>query len=475
MFKQLFTETMVLCLAGGTLGLLFAYWGKVAIGRLLAASDTGLRFDTSLDLKVLGFAILATFLASIFSGAFPALKSGNIDPLGALKEAGDQIASRSRIGRFLVVGQMALSLILVALAGLYSRTLSNLLRIDPGFSVERLLVFKVSPRDSGYKADRWTPYLDQVQRELALIPGVASATLSNVPLLRGGMSGEAFLLEGSKVEYDAATLLISESFFSTMGVPIVLGRNLLASDRATSPRVVVVNQALVRKCFGHVDPIGQSIEVSGNKMEVVGVCGDIKYSDIRTPVLPTLYIPFRQQSEGSVFFALRTAVSPDSVASSVTKALASIDSNVPATEMATEEQLRDTTIGQQRSSAMSCVFLAILALILSSIGLFGLTSYEVTSRTKEIGIRVALGATRRQIMRPMWRDALFLSGIGAIVGLPLGLFLATHLDDLYEVKSDDPYSFGLALFSLFAVASLASWVPIRKAISVDPIVALRRE
>jgi predicted permease len=481
--RQSLVESVLISLLSGALGIAVALWGKTAVSRLLAGSPDGLHYDTSLDLTVLGFTLLAALATAVLSGLLPAIRAGRVDPLGGLKERAAPGAPRLRAGRVLVAAQVALSMLLLTGAGLYVRTLVNLVRINPGFATENLLLFKLLPRTAGYRGPKTAQFYDEVQRAMTAIPGMRSVTLMQNALLAGGMSGGSFFtLPGhsfeSEFEPQAHRLTVSETFFATMGIPVLLGRELREADREGAPKVVVVNETFARKYFPAENPLGQTLKVKGDPSDwqVVGVCRDTKYTSIKKGVPPTVYFSFRQDAIGFACFAVRTALPPMSVVPAACKAIAAIDLNVPLADVTTQMQVRDKGISQERLFAFLCSALALLAVLLSCIGLYGLMAYNVARRTREIGVRIALGATRRNVAWPILREALVLGAVGVAVGGPIALALTQLIkSQFYGVGPTDPVTLMGAGILLVVVTIISAWLPARRAARIDPMVALRCE
>jgi predicted permease len=478
--RQLLTESALLSILGGGIGVATAVWGRIAVSRLLAGSSAGLHFDMTLDLKVLGFASAVTLLTVLLAGLYPALKAGKVDPQGGLTDRAAVGVPRLRAGQFLVAAQIALSLLLVTGAGLYLRTLVNLVRINPGFAIDHLLLFSLDPGDSGYDETRSVAYFDRVQRSLASIPGVGSVALVNISLLGGGLATTSLTVPAGRsgegeIQDGASTLTVGEAFFETMGIPILAGRALRAGDASGAAKAIVVNEAFVRKFLPNGGPVGRTINF-GADWQVVGVCRDAKYNSIKDGIGPTVYFSFRQLPVGRATIAMRTLVAPQSVAAEARKAIAAIDANIPISNPVTEEQMRDGNITTERMFAESCGALALLALLLSGIGLYGMMAYDMVRRTREMGVRIALGATPRQLLLPLLRQALMLGCAGVATGLPLALVLTRVTEaNLYGVTSTDPATFSGAAILLIAVILFAAWIPSRRAARVDPLIALRCE
>jgi len=487
--RQSLTESLVLASLGGGFGVLVAMWGKTAISRLLAGSADGLHYDLSLDLTVLSFSLATALVTGLLSGLLPALRAGRVDPLGGLKSHGALSAPRLRAGKVLVAAQVCLSLLLLTGAGLYLRTLVNLTHIDAGFNTESLLLFQLNPGGAGYDdVARRTTFYAQVQDSLSAIPGVRGATFLGYPLLNNtGWSGWFFLPDrfaDYREGMQSYRLTVGETFFATMGIPVLQGRGLSAADAEGAPEVVVVNETFAREYSPDRNPVGRTVHILMYDWRIVGVCRDAKYLNVKEAAPPTVYFPFRQISYmpsmrnnyRNAYFALRTALPPMALTPAARKAVAAIDPNVPLANITTQDAVRDRNINQERLLATLCGALAGLALLLSCIGLYGLMAYHVARRTREFAIRMALGASRRNIADPILREALLLAALGVAIGVPVALTLARFIkSQLYGVAPTDPVTLIGAGVLLIAVAVLAAWIPARRAAKVDPMAALRHE
>jgi predicted permease len=271
-------------------------------------------------------------------------------------------------------------------------------------------------------------------------------------------------------------LTVGDTFFDTMRIPLRLGRGFTAADVSGASKVVVVNNAFVRAYLSGVNPIGQTMKEGDTLLEIVGVCGDTLYTDLKGTPSPTVYYTFRQNNTGAAYFTVRTALAPLAIVGAARKAVAAIDPDVPLSDITTQMDLRDENITQERLFATLCGSLAALAVLLSCIGLYGLMAYTVARRTGEIGVRMALGAQQGDISRPILREALLLAAAGLIVGVPTALALAQLIkSQLYGVAPTDPLTLIAGTVLLFSVAALAAWLPARRATRVDPMIALRAE
>ena len=487
LMRQSFTESLVLALLGGGLGVLLSLWGRTAMSRLLAGSTEGLHYDFSLDFTVLGFGLAAALITALLTGLLPALKAGKADPMESLKSRGALNAPRLQTGKALVVAQVCLSVLLLTGAGLYVRTLVNLTHIDTGFRAENLLLFQFNLNGALYEGAEYAAFFQRVESRLAAIPGVRSATYIQHPLLgnrrSSGRGGVTFLNSPVTLPRNMpnSRLTVGEKFFETMGVPMLNGRGFTAADSANAPKVLVINETFARNYLPNIDPVGLTVRYNQAEWRIVGVCRDAKYDNLKEPAPPTLYFPIQQSFYGSYqitsgCFAVRTALPPLALTSAVRRAVAEVDPNVPVSNVTTQVALRDKGISQEWLFAALCSALAGLALLLSCIGLYGLMAYHVARRTGEIAVRMALGATRGHIVGPVLREALLLTVVGLAIGVPVAFTLTKYVrSQLYGVQPNDPVTFISAAVLLIVVAVLAAWIPARRAAKVDPMQALRSE
>jgi predicted permease len=505
--RQLLTESLLLSLLGAALGILFATWGAHIILALLATGSTRpLGFDASLDTRVLLFTAGIALLTGIIFGLAPAMRGTRVDLTPALKDGGNSSggARRARkrwfnIGNSLVVGQIALAMIVLVGAGLLVRTLQNLRNVDPGFDIRNVLNFNINPTLIGYKGARVDALYRNLQDRLAAIPGVTSVSYSSGTLLSGGLMATAFHLAGAPAKSDVNSdiLPVGPNFFTTMKFSLLRGRDFspadvvsasasaaaeaAASPAPPAPAAVIVNQTFARRYFGGVDPLGQRFGNSaawgqndnGPGYVVIGVVRDAKYDSLRSEISPTAYVP---ASGGGASFEMRTAVDPTSIIPAVQSVVNQIDSSLPIFGVMTESQSVDQLLFQERLIARLSSFFGILALILACIGLYGLLSYEVSRRTREIGIRMALGAGQRDVLRMVVEEGLELTIAGAVFGVAAALAVTRYLGSiLYGVHPGDPVTLIVVAAILMIVALAACWIPARRAARVDPMVALRYE
>ncbi|MGB2621314.1 MAG: ABC transporter permease [Candidatus Acidiferrum sp.] len=487
LFQQLLTESMLVALAGGACGLLVAYLG---LGSLLALAPIDLPrvSDVHLDGWVFAFTFFISLFTGVLFGLAPALEAGRTGINEALKEgAGRSSASpgRARLRQLLVVGEFAISVILLTGAGLMIATFSKLIHTDPGFNPHQILSAQFWLIGSNYDSEAQIATFDRaIVQRLESIPGVDAAAViaAGLPLERGGNNGVR--LPNSPDAYSVDYREITPGFFRAMGIPLRQGRAFSESDSETADKVVIVNQAFVRKHFPNLNPIGEHIFLGKTSCEIVGVAADVK-SYLDQPAPPTTFIPAAQASyETSKVFEgwfpriiiVRSNVDPLSLSRSVRDAIAAVDPTVPTGSIRSMEQVLSGSLAL-RTFMMSLLGLfAVLALVLASVGIYGVISFAVSQRTREIGIRMALGGHPRDVLRLILGEGLKLVLAGVVLGLLAALAMTRLLSTLiYGVSATDPFIFLSVVALLVAVALAACFVPARRAMRVDPIVALRYE
>jgi predicted permease len=495
LIRQLLTESVLLSAAGGMLGVLLAFWIKDG---LMSAGEWGGRFmgalDPRLDLRVLGFTAALSVLTGILFGLAPAWRATKVDLAPALKDSarGSSAATRSWLSKSLVVAQVALSLLLLVGAGLFLRTLVNLKRVETGFNARNLLLFSVDPGLVGYKDERLAGLYRGMAERLESVPGVRSVTFSRTPLLSQSSSDRDFYLPGAAPGPDGKTAAagnvylhqVRENFLEAMEIPLLAGRALSERDDARAPKVAVVNETFARRFFGGQSPLGKRISFdpqTPGDVEIVGLARDAKYTSPRAETPPTAYLPWLQElrSAGSAVFEVRTAGDPEGAVAAVRQAVREVDASLPLNGVKTQTAQADETLAMERLFAKLLSLFGLLAQVLAAIGLYGVLAWSVARRTHEIGIRMALGAGRRDVLRMVLRQGMTLTLVGVCVGLAgayvLGRYVSSFGKMLYGVEPADPPTFvAIALF-LTLVALLACYVPARRATKVDPMEALRYE
>ncbi|HUE44177.1 MAG TPA: FtsX-like permease family protein, partial [Candidatus Sulfotelmatobacter sp.] len=523
--RQLLTESILLSTIGGVLGIFLSFWGVRAITHFVAAglNDT-FPYVIEPNWHVLAFTLAVTFVTGILFGLAPARRCARFDVNPALKESPSSlpkssIGRRLRLGDALVVAQVAFSIVIAVGAGLLVRTLQNLRNVDPGFSTENILLFGVNPVLAGYDDAKSMQLYSNLQQRFAAMPGVISVSYSGDALLSSSLSA-------TDVHFDSAPpqtndlvdiMRVGLDFLPTMKIPLLSGRAFVSQDFASAaatnaavksaqlageaaakksapaappqfppikgaPTPVLINRTLARKYFPNQNPIGKHIGVSDHNpspgglepgYSIVGVVGDTKYSDLRREIGPTMYLPL---INNSVHFELRTAANPVLLIPAVREVVAGADPNLPLFEVMTQsEQVDRILFGERLVTRVSSLF-GVLTLALACAGLYGLLSYEVAWRTRELGIRMALGAQSRDILRLVIKQVIVIVAIGLATGIAAALGLTRFLSEmLYNVHPNDPATIVVVAMLLAVVALAACYLPARRAIQTDPIIALRHE
>lgn len=500
LIRQLLTESVLLSLLGGLFGIIFAIWIKDG---LIAVSDWGGRgmntLDPSLDWRVLGFTLGLSVLTGIIFGLAPAWRTTRVDLTPSLKDSGrgSSAVHRSLLSRGLVVVQVALSLLLLVGAGLFVRTLLNLQRVDPGFNTQNLLLFDVEPSLIGYKDDKLRQIYGQISERLEAVPGVQGVTFSRMPLLsQSSSSSSVFLREALNATPDSEGRIppsgegyrhvVRENFLQAMGIPLLSGRSFGQQDVTTSPKVVVVNQTFANKFFPDQIAIGKRFTYDPTKpdeIEIIGIAKDAKYTSQRDEIPPTVYSSYRQERpQSGATFEVRTVSDPSATIATVRSVVREIEPNLPVMNVKSQVEQADETLRMERLFAKLLTLFALLAQQLAAIGLFGVLAYTVSQRTHEIGIRMALGADRGNVLRMIVKQGMILVLIGVVLGVIGAYILTKYLESwislskmLFGVKVTDPLTYGVIAVLLTFVALIACYIPARRATKVDPLVALRYE
>jgi predicted permease len=486
--RQLFTESVLLSVLGGALGLLFAQWGVGFLLAVLSYGRTAASFELDPDVRILGFTLGVSLLTGVLCGLGPALKSTQVDLNPVLKGTGSR-ESRPLphdLAKSLVVSQVALSLILLIGAGLLIRSLEQLHHVDTGFDRDEVLVGWVIPVLAGYDHAKEMRLYEELMEKLNAIPGVRSASLSRYRFLFARPDRNLWV-QGSATVVDAEREVycypVGPRFFETQGIGLLLGRAFSSADAETAPKVAVISESVAREFFPNKDPIGRRLgfgkpEASGD-FQIVGVARDIQPHLRERQPLQAVYIPYTQafpDDYGQMTFVIRTALDPNSILPAVRRQVQLIDRDLPLGDVQTQAADADEKLGDERALATLLGLFAALGLVLASIGLYGTISYGVTMRTKEVGIRMALGARKEDMLRMVLREALSLVAIGVAIGVPLSIAGARLISTLiFGVQPADAVAISFSSGVMMTVASLAAYLPARRATKVDPMVALRYE
>jgi predicted permease len=485
--RQQLVESVLLALAGGALGLVFAWWVGSLLLAALPGDQAALTLSATPDARVLLFTLALALVTALLFGVAPAWQAARAPVTATLKEEGGSVAGggrQARVRRLLVVGQVAMSMLLLAGAGLFARSLYNLMSIDPGFQVDSVLTFSIDPSLSGYSTDRSRSFFHQLQQELAGVPGVRSASMSEVGVLSGNNWSMTVRVEGYQPKEDEnmnpSVDGIGPQYFATLGIPLVAGREFSDKDSAGGPRVAIINETMAKYYYGDKSPIGRHIGFGrdkGTDIEIVGVVRDVRSQGLRDDPPRFIYIPYAQDSDFTqLTFFVRAAGDPSAAAVAVRQAVRRLDANLPIADMKTMEAQVGESLFVERMVATLSVAFGALATLLAAVGLYGVMAYAVARRTREIGIRMALGAERRRVLWMILREVTVMAGVGVLAGLAASAYLTRQVEaQLFGLSPSDPATLGAAMLFLLAVALLAGFGPARRATAIDPNVALRTE
>lgn len=484
--QQLLTESALLGLLGGIAGSLLSIWGvKLLVGVL--GSDASL--PVAPDWRVLAFTVTVSLLTGIGFGLVPALQTMKVRVSPALKDANraSQTGSKFAWGKSLIAGQVAISLLVLFAAGLLVRSLQKLMTQDFGYPRDHLVISRLDPIGAGYSNDQMKLLAQQLKERLGATPGVRAVTYSANGIFAGTESGDAIIVPGftgSPRDRSAMEDYVGPDYFGVVGIPIVAGREIEAQDAGTSARVAVVNEAMVKYFFAGQNPVGRQFRIDDQNwldkpITIVGVSRDAKVYDssIREAVKPRFYLAF-QQVPDPVQIVVETQASgePSAAIASVLSEIRSTDPHLTISFVRALDSLVFERAGDQIALAKLSAFFGGLALLLTCIGLYGVMSYTVASRTREVGVRMALGARRGDVMELVLSEAMVLVGIGLLIGIPLALASTRVLHSfLFGLKSTDPLSLVAVILLLGFVAAIAGFIPARRAAKIDPMVALRYE
>jgi predicted permease len=485
---QLLVESLMLSLAGGLAGLALAVWIDRLLLGFLPTGNSPITISTTPDWRVLAFNLAISLLTGIIFGLAPALQATRPQLAPTLKDQVGSIAGGSsvRLRKTLVAAQVALSLLLLVGAGLFIRTLRNLRDLDPGFQTSNLIEFSVDPTANGYPRERSLDFYRQLRENLNALPGIESSTLAVIPVLArdewdNSVSIEGFIHKPTEAP-DPHMQFISPEYFKTLNIPILVGRDFRASDVKGAPKVCIVNERFARKYFKDGAALGRHIGMGGNPgtkldIEIIGVARDTKYESMRDEVPLEVYQPFTQTDFVLGMMAyVRTARQPEQAMAAVRKVATGLDPTLPVSDMKTLETQREESLITERLVATLSTAFGVLATLLAAIGLYGVMAYLVAQRTREIGVRMALGARSTDVVWIVMKDVLMLSGIGVAIGLSASYGLTRFAQSqLYGIQANDSFTIILATIAIASVAVTSGFIPARRATQVDPIRALRWE
>jgi predicted permease len=485
--RQLLVESILLSVAGGAAGLLVAGWTSTSLLRLVPAGASTDGLSSNLDGRVLLFALAVSLSCGVLFGLAPALQGSGRGLASTLKEQANSVGGgfgHVRFRKLLVSTQVALSLLLLIGAGLFARSLYNLKSVDPGFRPTSILQFSMQPSLSGYSKDESHQLYRRVREEVASLPGVIAVSGASSPVLTGDINVTGVSVEGyvPKEEERMQVLYnqVGPQYFSTMGIALLSGREFLPADDKNASDVAVVNDSFAKKYFAGRDAVGGRLTIihdpNSKPIQIVGVVRDSKHQELREKATPFVYIPYLQQNAFMMTFYVRTQQDPVSLATAVRTALKRQDPNLPLYDIKTMDRQIDELLYTERFVAFLSSAFGILATILAAIGLYGVMAYVVMRRTREIGIRVALGARPGMVVNMVMREVLAFALGGIAVALVAGFALARVLNSqLFSVNKFDPMVFAGATLTIALVSAFAGYLPAARAARVDPLIALRYE
>jgi len=486
--RQLLVESVALSLVGGVLGIAVAVWTGGLLLRALPFEQAPRALSADVDPRVALFAFALSLVTGLLFGLAPAWQSTRLELAHTLKNEAGSLAggpAHFHFRKVLVVAQVALSLLLLIGCGLFTRSLANLRALNPGFEPDRLLAFSVDPSLNGYDASRRAALVQKLQDEIAAEPGTAAVSECREALMTDSNSSSTITVDGYVAKEDENMNPnfnhVGPGFFATLGIPLLAGREFDADDRSGTTKVAIVNESFVRYYYRDKDPLGRHFGLGGPDdkadIEIVGVVRDGKAASLREGPLRFVYIPLLQQNDiGFTTFYVRSRTAPEALGAQVRQVVERVDPTLPVTGMKTmRAQIGESLFVERMVAVLSAAF-GLLATLLAALGLYGVMSYAVSLRTREIGIRVALGAQRRTVLLMVLREVALLALVGVAIGLPGGYGLGRIIEaQLFGLTARDPLSFVAATFTLLTAAFLAGYLPAARATRVDPMVALRYE
>ena len=488
LITQLLTESIVLASLGAFAGMFVAKWTLDVIASFIPADD-GVLIAFTVSPTMVVFAAVAAIATGIIFGLFPALHSTRPDLASTLKNQAGQPGGAKAARRFrttLATVQIAMSMALLVPAGLFAKSLFNISRVDLGLNTDNLMLFSIAPELNSYTTERTRQLFERMEDELAAVPGVTSVVATIVPVLAGDNWGNSLAVEGFEAGPDTDTNgsfnAVGPGYFKTMGVPLMMGREFTRADSFGSPKVAIVNQAFVKKFNLGDNPLGKRFGLGGGPgtkldIEIVGVAQDAKYSDVKRAVPPQYYLPYKQEERlGYGYFYIRTAMPPEQMLSTIPAVMRKLDASLPLSDVKTMEKQIEENVTQDRIISTLSLAFALLATILAAIGLYGVLAYTVAQRTREFGLRMALGADGGTVRGMVMRQVAVMAVIGGLIGLAAAIGIGRLAQSLlFEMDGNDPLVLAGAGFALAAVAIGAGFIPALRASKIDPMTALRYE
>ena len=483
LIRQLLTESLLLALLGGAAGLCVGLWTADLIPGFFPAGEMS-GIDLSLDWRVLGFTTVVTLVTGVLFGLAPALQASRPDMVSSLKDEKGRLPGGLRFGlrNVLVIAQIAISVLLLIGAGLFLRSLRSAVQFDPGFESQNLLLASLNTDGKQLNDAQQQDFYQRLTERVGSQPGVRSVTWTKVVPLGGGGQRRNIVLEGYQPQPNEDTELntnvVGLNYFNTIGIPLVQGRDFSAQDRTRSPGVVIVNEELAQRYFPGQNAVGKRLRTDseGPYLEIVGVVRTAKYRNLRETPLPFVYIPLAQEIQSNLTLLVRTVGDPSTVLPAIRRELQQMDRTVPVDAVKTMSEQIEAALSADRMAAVLLGIFGAAALLLATVGLYGVMSYSVAQRTHEIGIRMALGAQTLDVLRLVVRNGMTLSLIGLAIGLAAAfVFTRIMATLLFEVTPTDAVTYAIVSLGLMLVALLACYIPARRATKVDPLVALRYE
>jgi putative ABC transport system permease protein len=483
LIRQLLTESVLLALIGGAAGLCVGLWTADLIPGFFPPGEAS-GIDLSLDWRVLGFTTVITLLTGVLFGLAPALQASRPDVVSSLKDEKGRARGVMRFGlrNLLVTAQIAISVLLLIGAGLFLRSLRSAVTFDPGFESQHLLLASLGTGGTEMNNAQQQNFYQRLLERAGSQPGVRSASLTKVVPLAGGGQRRNVFLEGYQPrpneDTELNTNVVGLNYFSTLGIPVMQGRDFGAQDKTGSPGVVVVNEELAQRYFSGQRAVGKRLRTDseGPYLEIIGVVRTAKYRDLREQALPFIYIPLAQEMQSNMTLLVRTVGDPSVVLPALRREIQQLDKSVPVYSVKTMREQIDAALSADRMTAVLLGIFGGAALLLATVGLYGVMSYSVAQRTHEIGVRMALGAQTLDVLRLVVKNGMTLSLIGLAIGLAAAFaFTRIMATLLFEVTPTDAMTYGIVSVGLLLVALLACYIPARRATKVDPLVALRYE
>ena len=488
-FRQLLTESLLLSLMGGGLGLLMTQWFNALVPMAnpeLDFATVDFSYDLSLDRRVLGFTLLLSILTGVIFGFLPALQASKADLISALKGTAVSAGFGRRFGlrNLLVVAQVALSLMLLVSAGLFVKSMKHAQELDPGFETKDILLASVDVGLHGYDEVKGRNFFKQIVERIKSLPGVEEVSMATPLPLDAYNYGARVIVEGYVPLYENERIsvgysVVGHNYFQAMSTQIVEGRAFTEYDNEKAPRVVIINEAMARRYWPNQNPIGKRLQMGRPQspyLEVVGIAKDGKYNLLGEPPTEYMFVPFLQNYDGKMTLIARSSGRPENLAAAIRQEVASFDSELPVYGIKSMPKFLDRILSGPKSIAGLVSIFGLVALLMAAVGLYGVMIFSVTQRTREIGIRMALGAQQRDVLRLVVYQGMQLAALGLAIGLAASLFLTRLLSSLlFSVSTTDPGTYAVVSLILAGVALVASFIPARRATKVDPMIALRYE